>query len=284
MVAAIKDALAQRRGSEPGGRSRAAALRRRPGLQRGGEPPRAARAPGRRPGRARPQLRGHPGQRRQPRPLAGDPAGGRGSATRASWSSTSTATTASTPRSSPASRRRAARSSSPSTPTCRTRPRRSASWWPRWTRGSTSSARCASSARTRLFRRLASRLVNKVTALTTGVQLSDYGCMLRAYRREVVQDAVPAPRRSRPSSRCWPTCSPGGSPRCRSPTPSALRGESKYSLWKLVKLQFDLMTSFSILAAALDAWRSGLAMSTASMIVAAGADRGPPDLGPASGP
>jgi undecaprenyl-phosphate 4-deoxy-4-formamido-L-arabinose transferase len=37
------------------------------------------------------------------------------------------------------------------------------------------------------FRRLASRLVNRVTSMATGVQLSDYGCMLRAYRRGVVK-------------------------------------------------------------------------------------------------
>src|SRR5712691_8911650 len=35
-----------------------------------------------------------------------------------------------------------------------------------------------------LFRRLASWLVNRLVSWSTGVRLRDYGCMLRAYRRE----------------------------------------------------------------------------------------------------
>ena len=37
-----------------------------------------------------------------------------------------------------------------------------------------------------VFRRLPSQLVNYVMSRVTGVKLRDYGCMLRAYRREVV--------------------------------------------------------------------------------------------------
>ncbi len=33
------------------------------------------------------------------------------------------------------------------------------------------------------FRRIASRIVNRVAQKATGVKMSDYGCMLRAYRR-----------------------------------------------------------------------------------------------------
>ncbi len=36
------------------------------------------------------------------------------------------------------------------------------------------------------FRRVASRLVNRTTALMTGMKLNDYGCMLRGYHRDVV--------------------------------------------------------------------------------------------------
>src|SRR5213596_3308187 len=42
-----------------------------------------------------------------------------------------------------------------------------------------------------LFRKVASRLVNRLTARVTGAELHDYGCMLRAYRRSVV-DALSA--------------------------------------------------------------------------------------------
>ena len=37
-----------------------------------------------------------------------------------------------------------------------------------------------------IFRRLPSQLVNTVMSRVTGVKLRDYGCMLRAYRRSVV--------------------------------------------------------------------------------------------------
>ena len=40
-----------------------------------------------------------------------------------------------------------------------------------------------------LFRRAASNLVNKTVQKSTGVMMKDYGCMLRAYRRPIV-DAV----------------------------------------------------------------------------------------------
>jgi len=117
-----------------------------------------------------------------------------------------------------------------------------------------------------LFRRLASRLVNRVTSMATGVHLSDYGCMLRAYRRGVVKTLC----QSKEISTFIPVLADMFAGRVTEvPVAHAerLRGESKYSLWKLVRLQFDLMTSFSL-------WplRStlaiGVTMATASMMVA----------------
>ncbi len=117
-----------------------------------------------------------------------------------------------------------------------------------------------------LFRRLASRLVNRVTSMATGVHLSDYGCMLRAYRRNVVKTLC----QSKEISTFIPVLADMFAGRVTEvPVAHAerLRGESKYSLWKLVRLQFDLMTSFSL-------WplRStlaiGVTMATASMMVA----------------
>src|SRR5476649_83131 len=35
------------------------------------------------------------------------------------------------------------------------------------------------------FRKFASKIVNKIISWSTGVRLKDYGCLLRAYRREV---------------------------------------------------------------------------------------------------
>jgi undecaprenyl-phosphate 4-deoxy-4-formamido-L-arabinose transferase len=117
-----------------------------------------------------------------------------------------------------------------------------------------------------LFRRLASRLVNKATALTTGVQLSDYGCMLRAYRREVVQALCS----SHEISTFIPVLADmfaGRVTEVEVAHAERARGESKYSLWKLVKLQFDLMTSFSVWPLRF-AMLLGLIMSAGAMGVA----------------
>lgn len=95
------------------------------------------------------------------------------------------------------------------------------------------------------FRRVASRLVNRLTAAATGVQLSDYGCMLRAYRRDVVKTLCA----SREISTFIPVLADMFAGRVTEvPVAHAerARGESKYSLWKLIRLQFDLMTSFSL--------------------------------------
>jgi len=117
-----------------------------------------------------------------------------------------------------------------------------------------------------LFRRLASRVVNRLTALATGVQLSDYGCMLRAYRREVVQALC----RSQEVRTFIPVLADMFAGRVTEvPVAHAERaaGESKYSLWKLIKLQFDLMTSFTTWPLKLT-MALGLAMAAASMAVA----------------
>jgi len=97
-----------------------------------------------------------------------------------------------------------------------------------------------------LFRRLASRWINRLTARTTGVQLSDYGCMLRAYRRSVVESVC----QSGEISTFIPVLADMFAGRVTEvPVAHAPRahGESKYSLWKLIRLQFDLMTSFTLL-------------------------------------
>jgi undecaprenyl-phosphate 4-deoxy-4-formamido-L-arabinose transferase len=118
-----------------------------------------------------------------------------------------------------------------------------------------------------LFRRTASRLVNKITSMATGVQLSDYGCMLRAYRRGVVKTLCS----SKEISTFIPVLADMFAGRVTEvPVAHAERqaGESKYSLWKLMRLQFDLMTSFSLwpLRAML---AIGVLTACASMAVAA---------------
>jgi undecaprenyl-phosphate 4-deoxy-4-formamido-L-arabinose transferase len=95
-----------------------------------------------------------------------------------------------------------------------------------------------------LFRRTASALVNRLVRQTTGVMMHDYGCMLRAYRRPVVEAMLQCRERS--------TFIPilansfaGSTAEISVKHASREKGESKYSLFKLISLQFDLLTSMS---------------------------------------
>jgi undecaprenyl-phosphate 4-deoxy-4-formamido-L-arabinose transferase len=95
-----------------------------------------------------------------------------------------------------------------------------------------------------LFRRMASRIVNQAARRATGVTMHDYGCMLRAYRRHVVDAMLRCHERS--------TFIPVlANSFARTATEIEVRhadrphGDSKYSLWKLINLQFDLLTSMT---------------------------------------
>jgi undecaprenyl-phosphate 4-deoxy-4-formamido-L-arabinose transferase len=95
-----------------------------------------------------------------------------------------------------------------------------------------------------LFRRLPSQLVNYVMSRVTGVKLRDYGCMLRAYRRSVV-DSI---NQCQESSSFIPALANLFSHRVAEiPVGHAERerGKSKYGVFKLLRLNFDLMTGFS---------------------------------------
>ena len=96
------------------------------------------------------------------------------------------------------------------------------------------------------FRRLASRVANRIAASLTGVRMRDYGCMLRAYRRDVVRQVADCHEQSP----YIPTLANALARRAaeievaHAPRRS---GASKYSLWKLIHLQYDMITSFSVL-------------------------------------
>ncbi len=95
------------------------------------------------------------------------------------------------------------------------------------------------------FRKAASRVVNRTTGLLTGMRLADYGCMLRGYHRDVV-DVMTA---SDEVSTFIPALA---QLYARRPVEidvaheERAEGESKYSLLRLVRLNFDLMTGFSV--------------------------------------
>lgn len=97
-----------------------------------------------------------------------------------------------------------------------------------------------------LFRRFSSILVNKMTASVTGIVMHDYGCMLRAYRRTVVQAMLKCQERST----FIPVLANSFARKTAEIEVKHVErhaGGSKYSLWKLVNLQFDLLTSITTL-------------------------------------
>ncbi len=95
-----------------------------------------------------------------------------------------------------------------------------------------------------IFRKFPSRIVNAMTRKITGIHMKDWGCMLRAYRREVVDRMVD----SQEYSTFIPALATLFAKRMTEiPVGHEERhaGVSNYTLWKLLNLQFDLLTSFS---------------------------------------
>lgn len=95
-----------------------------------------------------------------------------------------------------------------------------------------------------LFRKIPSKVVNAMTRKITGVHLNDWGCMLRAYRRGVVENMV----RSQEHSTFIPALAATFAKditEIEVAHEERFAGESKYSLAKLISLHFDLITSFS---------------------------------------
>ncbi len=95
------------------------------------------------------------------------------------------------------------------------------------------------------FRKVASKVVNGITNKITGLNLHDYGCMLRAYSRRVVDLINSCPESS--------TFIPALAQKfALNPTEIEVGhserelGTSKYSLFRLIRLNFDLMTGFSL--------------------------------------
>ena len=96
-----------------------------------------------------------------------------------------------------------------------------------------------------LFRTLASKLINFVRSKTTNIEMTDQGCMLRAYTRPVVDAIV----RSGAINTFIPALAYSFSSR---PAEVGVQhdernaGASNYSLYQLIRLNFDLITGFSL--------------------------------------
>lgn len=96
------------------------------------------------------------------------------------------------------------------------------------------------------WRRWASRTLNHIRERTSRIKMTDQGCMMRAYSRRII-DAINLCREANTyipalayTFAIHPTEVVVGHE-------ERFAGESKYSLYSLVRLNFDLMTGFSVL-------------------------------------
>ncbi len=116
-----------------------------------------------------------------------------------------------------------------------------------------------------VFRTLPSRIVNLVRERITGIKMRDQGCMLRAYRRNIVRIIVD----SGETSTFIPAMAQFYAER-----PSEVEvehaarhaGVSNYNLYRLIRLNFDLMTGFSLVPLQVFTM-VGMAVSAASLLL-----------------
>ncbi len=95
------------------------------------------------------------------------------------------------------------------------------------------------------WRKVASRMMNRVRERFTKVKMTDQGCMLRAYSRNIVRAVIDCSEVNTYIPALAYTFA-------RNPIEIEVAhaeraaGESKYSLYSLIRLNFDLITGFSI--------------------------------------
>jgi len=96
-----------------------------------------------------------------------------------------------------------------------------------------------------LWRSVASKSMNRLRERITRFKMTDQGCMLRAYRREIVEAMLDCKEVNTFIPALAYTFA-------HQPTEVVVEhearsaGESKYSLYSLIRLNFDLMTGFSV--------------------------------------
>ena len=118
------------------------------------------------------------------------------------------------------------------------------------------------------WRRWASRFINALRERTTRIRITDQGCMFRGYARGIV-DAINQCTENNTFVPALAYTFAG------SPTEINVRhedrsgGESKYSVYQLIKLNFDLMTGFSTVPMQLFS-AFGFAVSVLSVLFGAG--------------
>jgi undecaprenyl-phosphate 4-deoxy-4-formamido-L-arabinose transferase len=95
------------------------------------------------------------------------------------------------------------------------------------------------------WRDLASKAMNRLRERITNIRMTDQGCMLRAYDREIVEAMLD----SNEANTFIPALAylyAGKPTEVVVEHESRAAGESKYPLYKLIHLNFDLMTGFSL--------------------------------------
>jgi undecaprenyl-phosphate 4-deoxy-4-formamido-L-arabinose transferase len=118
----------------------------------------------------------------------------------------------------------------------------------------------------RVYRRYASRLHNKLTSMIVGVSMHDYGCMLRAYRRHIVDTIVECDEKS-----AFVPALANSFARRVAEIPvghdQRQNGSSKYNLFRLAHLSLNLITGFSMMPIQAVSV-AGLAVSALAILVA----------------
>ena len=95
------------------------------------------------------------------------------------------------------------------------------------------------------FRRFASKAMNRLRESITRIQMTDQGCMLRAYDRALV-DTLNACQEVNTFIPALAFTFAAKPTEIEVGHEERFAGESKYSLYRLVRLNFDLVTGFSI--------------------------------------
>lgn len=95
------------------------------------------------------------------------------------------------------------------------------------------------------FRRYASKVINGVRARITRIRMRDQGCMLRAYRRNII-DAIAASEETSTFIPALAMAYAANPADVEVEHAARAAGESKYSFYSLIRLNFDLMTGFSV--------------------------------------
>lgn len=96
------------------------------------------------------------------------------------------------------------------------------------------------------FRKYASKLVNFARDKMTNIRMKDQGCMLRAYKKNVVDGIIHTNERSLfiPALAYTLASNPA---EVEVEHSERLSGESKYNLYRLIRLNFDLITGFTLM-------------------------------------